>query len=524
MAAAASSATVRHIPGPALHEPDVARRGARARRGGAAPPASSPDLAVDAAFEALARSAAPFPLAGRDDVEAALGLLPAPRVVLPYERRRDVELPVIEWRGGLRVDRGALHWGGYDVEDGLTFVLRATVGGMRVQSTDPARTFRREAKAGRIERSWLEDDAAPAGEDAGRRAQGVARRAAEVRAAQEERRGCVPAERLAQVRELVAAAVADEAVESGAPATRGAITEWSRRSRQRMVETFAGLNYSPMAREGCTPGMLTLTYPGDWLSVAPTAKAAKRHKRAFRKAWHRAFGWKLPAVWKLEFQRRGAPHFHMLGPCPASAPAGWHHEDCAADCPQVHAFTTWLSWTWAGIVGADRESGEFRRHVLAGTGVDFSANMTDPRRIGIYFLKHGTKTADDKEYQHIVPAAWLESGGAGRFWGFWELEKTDVVVPVDVRQYVTARRLLRRVAKARARSTAYRAAMRSAERQGLTGAAAVRYAAAASPRSVQTLGAGGGLKGGWLLVNDGVRLAQAIAYWLALTEGHERSG
>jgi hypothetical protein len=60
--------------------------------------------------------------------------------------------------------------------------------------------------------------------------------------------------------------------------------------------------------------MLTLTYPGDWLIVAPNAEVVKRHFQALCKRYGRAWGEPLIGPWKLEFQRRGAPHFHISTP------------------------------------------------------------------------------------------------------------------------------------------------------------------------------------------------------------------
>ncbi len=44
--------------------------------------------------------------------------------------------------------------------------------------------------------------------------------------------------------------------------------------------------------------MLTLTYPGDWLTVAPTAEAAIEHFWALCKRYARAWGEALIGPWK----------------------------------------------------------------------------------------------------------------------------------------------------------------------------------------------------------------------------------
>lgn len=99
------------------------------------------------------------------------------------------------------------------------------------------------------------------------------------------------------------------------------ITGWSRRSRARMVSSMAELDLAPLLMGGDDPAMITLTYPGDWEVVAPDGEAVKAHLQAFFKRFARAWGRDLVGIWKMEFQRRGAPHFHLLM-SPPSGTAG----------------------------------------------------------------------------------------------------------------------------------------------------------------------------------------------------------
>jgi hypothetical protein len=210
--------------------------------------------------------------------------------------------------------------------------------------------------------------------------------------------------------------------------------------------------------------MLTLTYPGDWLAVAPSNEVVRRHVRLLEKRWNREWGvWAdasgklranpFVATWKREFQARGAPHYHYLVAPPESP-----------DFPQ------WLSETWADIVGSDwcghacwtvwkggdnyvevAPAGkgdpccERGRHVMAGTGIDYreGARAVDPRRLAVYFAKHGAYGA--KEYQNEAPAEWLENGGAGRFWGVIGLSAAVAAVEVDPVTAQAVARILRRL-------------------------------------------------------------------------------
>ncbi|MFC3386911.1 hypothetical protein ACFOHP_33890 [Couchioplanes caeruleus subsp. azureus] len=228
------------------------------------------------------------------------------------------------------------------------------------------------------------------------------------------------------------------------------ITSWSRKSRANMVRALCELDYRPLLNDRTrVPAMVTLTYPGDWLTVAPDGKAAKRHLQMFRKRFVKAWGHDVTGVWKLEFQERGAPHFHLLMvpphglsriPGKKARLGSW----VGAGKP----FREWLSLVWADIVNhPDPE--QRRRHERAGTGLDWSEGLraTDPKRVAVYFTKHGSFRK--KEYQNCVPEAWQEPGkGPGRFWGYWVLQRVTVGVEVEHDDAVRAARLVRRWARA----------------------------------------------------------------------------
>lgn len=236
--------------------------------------------------------------------------------------------------------------------------------------------------------------------------------------------------------EMVAAYIAEHGVAPPDPLPVREITEWSRRSRARMFRAFCELDYGPLLERDGIPAMVTLTYPGDWLTVAPDGKTAKKQLKAFRKRWERAWGLPVLAVWKQEHQARGAPHYHLFTVVPDGRTS------------EGKQFREWLSQTWAEVVNhPDPE--EFRKHLAAGTGVDYAAGLRarDPRRIAVYFSKHGLYAA--KEYQNEVPEEWQEPGkGPGRFWGVWGLKRCARAIEVDPRAATLAARVMRRWAAA----------------------------------------------------------------------------
>ena len=289
--------------------------------------------------------------------------------------------------------------------------------------------------------------------------------------------------------------------------TGGVITEWSRKSRSSMCRTFSELDYSPLVESGRVPAMVTLTYPGDWEVVAPDGASVKRHMVLWRKRFQREYGESARYIWKLEFQRRGAPHIHLWMAPPISPGRSGR------------SFAQWLSEAWAQVV--DHPDVEQKaRHRLAGTAIDVRNGLKacDPKRLAIYFTKHSSPNMNgDKEYQHIVPELWRQPGrGPGRFWGVYGLNRAVAVVEVAQDAYLAARRIVRRWSRSQAAygdvtqqfptavvpRTANRVVVRVERATGK-----VRYRRI---RRRRTLCDQGGLNGGYALVNNGPAFASQL--------------
>lgn len=348
---------------------------------------------------------------------------------------------------------------------------------------------------------------------------------------------------------------------AGGPSARGAVTEWSRKSRAAMVRRLAELDWSFVTGDpGRIPAMGTLTYPYEWLAFAPTGEHLKAHFEALLKRYERAWGHKLRCVWKMEFQRRGAPHFHFYFVPPRGSVEVVHEGK-----EESVEFRRWLSLTWASIISADRAGiierfsysacmrkhgcpaswraegslweeyfepcygcaqdvdpfaemiyeDEVRKSLAAGTNVDFSEGMrsSDPKRLAIYFAKrtaiHNGKSSGTKEYQHRVPDAWLmvPGEGPGRFWGARGIATVRTEMTISPEDYLVLRRTLRRWQHAQQRTTT-----RTVERTNqTTGAVTKRHLR----RRYQPGISGGGIKGGWVLVNNGPAFAEQLARWVA---------
>ncbi len=167
--------------------------------------------------------------------------------------------------------------------------------------------------------------------------------------------------------------------------SRGRVAGFSARSGARMRRYL----------RCCVPNytvFITLTYPSEFNR---DGRASKRDLDVFIKRFRYRVSVadfdlpassrvKFSAFWFLEFQKRGAPHFHLF---------------CTHSIPRLE-----LSKIWYEIVGSDDS-----RHLLAGTRIESIRSG----KFGMvsYALKYAAK-AEQKE----IPSDYVN---CGRFWGVY---------------------------------------------------------------------------------------------------------
>lgn len=141
---------------------------------------------------------------------------------------------------------------------------------------------------------------------------------------------------------------------------RGTVTGFSRQSRRRMLNL---LNQVPTEAHKKAL-FITLTYPSEY----PADDVAKQHLDTFSKRIARK--WPQAAfVWRIEAQKRGAPHFHLLVYGVEFIPKAW------------------LSRSWYEIVGSQDE-----KHLRAGTQVAYCHTI---RQVLHYASKYAAKETED---------------------------------------------------------------------------------------------------------------------------------
>ena len=195
---------------------------------------------------------------------------------------------------------------------------------------------------------------------------------------------------------------------------RGEIKGFSSASRRRLINFLFSLEHPPEV-------MVTLTYPEKWEADYHKWKRDldvffKRVARKFPEYWF---------VWKLEFQKRGAPHFHLLGSFGKGVVVN-------------QALKEWVSRAWYEVVNSGDE-----KHLLAGTNVEV---LDSNKKVRAYVCKYVSK--------EDVPKA--EDGKeikVGRWWG--KSGSVPAVVRIAIRlnysEWVIVRRLVKKWVKAQAR-------------------------------------------------------------------------
>lgn len=181
-----------------------------------------------------------------------------------------------------------------------------------------------------------------------------------------------------------------------APAKRGKVTGFSEDSRRRLRDRLHAL------RRDAGGLFVTLTYH----ESAPDPEEAKADLEAFWKRLRRRFP-SISAVWKMEPQDRGEPHFHLMIFGVEFLPVQW------------------LSQAWHDVTGEDSDAHE------AG-GVDLEPFLNEDGKLQGYMSKYM-----GEEYDHWPGT---EEGDPwhtpGRWWGVLSRENLPMAGWDDAAVYV----------------------------------------------------------------------------------------
>lgn len=197
------------------------------------------------------------------------------------------------------------------------------------------------------------------------------------------------------------------------PKKRGTVRRYSPASRRRLLRTLMSID----DRHLTAPTMVTLTFH---------RPLCDRSAWTALRTWIRAIRHRYPSVaylWRMELQRRGAIHFHVVLWLPSHL----------FRIPRHHAWRGWLCRTWHRI--ADPESQPHTRHGAHATVV---TGGTAARR---YLTKYVAKDGDS------------EAAPEGRRWGASRNLPRRPIISVELThpEFIQLRRIIRRLLQRRAK-------------------------------------------------------------------------
>lgn len=171
--------------------------------------------------------------------------------------------------------------------------------------------------------------------------------------------------------------------------TRGRVTTFSRRSRKRLLEKTARLDLAGIVKTKPIV-FLTLTYGQNY----PKPKQAKVHLRTMWKRIARLSP-EASGIWRMEFQDRGAPHFHII----------------LFNLPFISKEV--VKTIWGEIIGIEYWDTSKEEAQEPFTRIEAIRN---PRKAMAYVSKYVAKRPDESSGFNHVP--YLTAGeNVGRLWG-----------------------------------------------------------------------------------------------------------
>jgi len=209
-------------------------------------------------------------------------------------------------------------------------------------------------------------------------------------------------------------------------ALRSTISQYSMKSRKRFFEKLLTIDWNTIPSENIRE--LTLTYP----SIYPKdGQVIKEQLDVYSKQIKRfcaPYGG-VTFIWKMEFQRRGAPHYHLILITKQPIP--------------LKSLRTWALKSWSRLVAKwinttdyseEEKQDSIKKHKLAGIEAD-KVRKSKQGLISyvVWYISKGSHKGKAKEHQHDVPE---EYQNIGRWWGIYG-KKSGVITFIKKKYILT---------------------------------------------------------------------------------------
>ena len=215
---------------------------------------------------------------------------------------------------------------------------------------------------------------------------------------------------------------------------RSSVNGFSSAARRRLLVMFSKMDWQP----GTLAVFMTLTYPAEF----PSPREAKKHLRALMERYRRAFP-ESSAIWRLEFQARGAPHFHLvwfgLPFIPKETVQKLWGEVIAYAKPftRVEAIRSrrkLISYVGKYVAKVDARSTASAASPDANAGLlpDDASAPGATGASGGFNLRAYLHALPDGSFSFVHPQTGELCGSVGRWWGVHNKEKLPMAAPIEV--------------------------------------------------------------------------------------------
>lgn len=181
-----------------------------------------------------------------------------------------------------------------------------------------------------------------------------------------------------------------DATEQETKTVRGCISDFTKASQRRLIESCS--RWQPLG----AIGMLTLTYGTEF----PDGENSRAFFKAFKERMRRERP-EWSGNWKLEYQRRGAPHYHMV-------------LDTGELKPNWKAHRQWVQKTWNEVIGTFYQWWDKGRH-MGQARTEFKKARNNSRAKYYLTKELGKMVQSSKEWRDELDT---KVNHVGRFWGW----------------------------------------------------------------------------------------------------------
>jgi len=210
--------------------------------------------------------------------------------------------------------------------------------------------------------------------------------------------------------------------ESARESKRGLVQGQSRKSSNRLKRELVKVMRPDQ------PYMLTLTQS----ECVTYSKVFKKQLHHFKVLFMRRYPWLL-VFWKLEFQQRGAAHFHLLIWYAWDINDGFRSED-----------EEWIADAWCRVVDGGHDVYEYGAQLISPYGLQYTEK----------FKSYMIAVNNAAEGHHLKQDQIRDNIHTGRYWGIWNKDAMNAckdTVKLSFSQMVKLRRIFRKIHLANAK-------------------------------------------------------------------------